>query len=300
MEEETQQSDSLHILFVDWAGDEIGRLEVKATDRVSESLKELQGQIGTSPDNMMLMAMEGKSIDNQNTWAISCVSDWSSVRLTIVERRALNRFEPVELDESFKSEDVRIDSQNPSRVSGNFGKGGSHYALGHLGIELKQGSGDQGYFEVQSRAGFSPEFTRIGLATRNGNVNLPFLGMDAGGQIRRSEKDFTLEWSFCAVKMKEETKGAVRFVDDRVENMTLNRRESHWTRFDTGDRLGLAVDCAVYGPPVVRFFKNGIEVHAVLIPLTCMDLVLYPVFALCRIDITTSPGLPVMGPPPSV
>ena len=155
--------------------------------------------------------------------------------------------------------------------------------LGIRGVEIREGSGEQGYFEVRIVGG---SHTVIGLAVRTvkvGNI-LGFgrgcLGWHQGGGINSNR-----------IQRKDMVNFSLGY-----QQMGLN--------FGINDVVGLMVDCT--DVPTLRFFKNGVQVHSMVVVKEGYGQVLYPAFCpiassaiihpnlpACKIQIAFNPDLPI-------
>jgi len=154
--------------------------------------------------------------------------------------------------------------------------------LGMRGIEVRKGSGQQGYFEVRivhalSADGSSKSFIGLtindvllpvpGFRPRHWNDYNDWLGGDQPTYAWRHDG-----WIFTPDGFKG-------------DNCAL--------RFKTGDVVGLMVDCVEM--PTLRFFLNGELVHQLGLLQEIYGSVLYPAFFLNfdQIHITSNPSLPI-------
>jgi len=156
------------------------------------------------------------------------------------------------------------------------GGGQSKTVLGMRGIELRKGSGEQGYFQVRivRAAPQESEYwsTTIGLAT----LDICFgksLALQRG----------CLGWAQLGAIGSGLPGTAERFygrVDARM--------------FTTGDVVGLMVDCTA--EPTLGFFVNGVQVHRVVVAQEGYGLVLFPAFSFTmwtgQIHIASNPDFP--------
>ena len=150
--------------------------------------------------------------------------------------------------------------------------------LGMRGVELRVGSGEQGYFQVRIVAG---SHTIIGLATHKVILGA-VLGYGRG----------SLGW--------DQTGG--------ITSAGIPGTESEFgggdrRKFGTNDVVGLMVDCTEL--PTLRFFVNGVQVYWVVVMQKGYGQYLYPAFCLeayravpnpdhCEMQIASNPDLPIL------
>ena len=142
----------------------------------------------------------------------------------------------------------------------------SKAVLGMRGVEVREGSGERGYFELHIKLYWSPvSVTCIGLA--NHDVNLNGFAWFPNGNIRSQLPGIAYDF--------DRDKQAVR-------------------RIRTGDVVGIMVDCTKV--PTLRFFVNGIQVHQQEFTQEGHGQVLYPAFCLgnAQIFISSNPDLPTV------
>jgi len=142
-------------------------------------------------------------------------------------------------------------------------------------MELREGSGQQGYFEVRIVRTDAVYMTLIGITINDvPPTDLPGIRtryfLDKGQPTYGWRQD-----------------GWISTPDD------INVDNSDALRFRTGDVVGLMVDCVEM--PTLRFFVNGVLVHQLGLRQEIYGNVLYPAFFLdfAQIHITSNPGLPL-------
>jgi hypothetical protein len=187
-------------------------------------------------------------------------------------------FSPVVLDPMRRGigRTIKIDPTDSLLLTGiGGGQQSSQTVLGMRGIELRKGSGEQGYFEVRivraAPRGADYWCTEFGLA----NLDMCF-GKPLGWRRR------CLGWTQHGVIGN----GLVGTADH------CNIRDD--CMFTTGDVVGLMVDCTA--EPTLRFFVNGVQVHRVVVAQEGYGLVLFPVFSFTKwtgqIHIASNPDFP--------
>jgi hypothetical protein len=74
----------LHLIVVNWSGDEIARLEVLPSDLVLVGMRQVEEQLGVPVARQMLVCNEDL-LESGRAWSsYSCVRDWSTIQLTTV------------------------------------------------------------------------------------------------------------------------------------------------------------------------------------------------------------------------
>ena len=74
----------LHLIVVNWSGDEIARLEVRPSDLVLVGMRQVEEQLGVPVARQMLVCYEDL-LDAGQVWSsYSSVRDWSTIQLTTV------------------------------------------------------------------------------------------------------------------------------------------------------------------------------------------------------------------------
>ena len=189
----------------------------------------------------------------------------------------LTIFSPVVLDpmRRGKGRTIKIDPTDSLLLTGIGGGQQSQTVLGMRGIELRKGSGEQGYFEVRIVRAAPQEAdywsTSIGLA----NLDMCF-GKPLGWRRR------CLGWTQLGV-IGNGLVGTRVCYNDRTDWM-----------FTTNRVVGLMVDCTA--EPTLRFFVNGVQVHRVVVAQEGYGLVLFPVFSFTKwtgqIHIASNPDFP--------
>ena len=141
------------------------------------------------------------------------------------------------------------------------------------GVEVKEGSGDQGYFEVRI-VRTSPQEplshnTMIGLATLDVDLSCSLgIGRGCFGWSQSGGYSSTL------LGMDYSMGGFAR-------------------RFGTEDVVGIMVDCIEV--PTLRYFLNGVQVHRVVVAQEGYGQVLFPALSLWnsgQIHIASNPYFP--------
>ena len=147
------------------------------------------------------------------------------------------------------------------------------------GVEVKEGSGEQGFFQVRivRTAPQEPRSfdTTIGLAAL-----LATLDVDLSCSLGFGRGCFRCQWSqsggYCSTLLG---------MDYIMGGFAR--------RFGTGDVVGIMVDCIEV--PTLRFFLNGVQVHRVVVAQEGYGQVLFPVFSLWnsgQIHIASNPDFP--------
>jgi len=169
-----------------------------------------------------------------------------------------------------KGRTIKIDPTDSLLLTGIGGCQQSQTVLGMRGIELRKGSGEQGYFEVRI-VRVAPQVadywcTSIGLA----------IGEPLGWRRR------FLGWTQHGV------------IGNGLVGIRVCYNDSDDWMFTTGDVVGLMVDCTA--EPTLRFFVNGVQVHRVVVAQEGYGLVLYPAFSFTmwtgQIHIASNPDFP--------
>ena len=76
----------LHLIVVNWSGDEIARLEVQPSDTVVVGMRQIQEQLGVPVTRQMLVCGED-ALEKDQTWSTYLsVRDWSTIQLTTMEQ----------------------------------------------------------------------------------------------------------------------------------------------------------------------------------------------------------------------
>ena len=152
--------------------------------------------------------------------------------------------------------------------------------LGMRGMELREGSGQQGYFQVRivhapaDGSSYDSSESLIGLTINDVRRQLP----DFRPHNWLGEDQPTYAWS---------QDGWIYTPDG------IKADNSDALKFRTGDMVGLMVDCVEM--PTLRFYLNGELVHQLGLLREIYGHVLYPAFLLnfAQIHITSNPGLPL-------
>ena len=72
----------LHLIVVNWSGDEVARLEVRPSDTVIVGMRQIEEQLGVSVARQMLVCGEDELEAGQAWSTYGSVRDWSTVQLT--------------------------------------------------------------------------------------------------------------------------------------------------------------------------------------------------------------------------
>jgi hypothetical protein len=182
--------------------------------------------------------------------------------------------DPMHVRRTFGVGTIKIDPTDSLLLTG-IGGAQQETVLGMRGIELRERSGEQGYFQVRivRTAPQEAEYcsTSIGLATFDMRFGKP-LGCRRG----------SLGWTQLGV-IGNGLPGTAVCYDGRDDWM-----------FTTGDVVGLMVDCTA--EPTLRFFVNGVQVHRVVVAQESYGLVLFPAFSFTKwtgqIHIASNPDFP--------
>jgi len=146
------------------------------------------------------------------------------------------------------------------------------------GIELKEGTGQKGFFEVRCiKGGTDPEDISIGLATHDQDLTWRRLSNGYEG----------IGWRSGRLLIKDSLSGICSF----GESFPPLSPE-----FTTGDVLGLMIDCT--GAPTLNLFVNRTKVLEIVFTPRLQGKKLFPVFKLCgnsEIEIFQNPDLPQDG-----
>ena len=155
--------------------------------------------------------------------------------------------------------------------------------LGKRGVEIREKSGEQGYFEMRIVGG---GHVVIGLAPHSVNV---------GSILGFGRCCLGWNWRGAIISNGIQSKDFVSF------GLGYQQMRLH---FGIGDVVGLMVDCTEV--PTLRFFKNGVEEHRMVVVQEGYGRVLYPAFCpiassaiihpntpACKIQIASNPDLPI-------
>ena len=178
-------------------------------------------------------------------------------------------FSPLELDPIYKGEGITTNQTNSLLLTGVCGTNRPS-VLGMRGVEVREGSGEQGYFEVRIIKS-APIF--IGLATHE--VTNPH------SQILERA---SFAW-FCNGEIWSHLPGISDDYDEAKQSARRHR---------TGDVVGIMVDCTA--EPQLRIFVNGVQVEWVAVAQDGFGQVLYPAFCLgnAQICMSSNPDLPTV------
>ena len=76
----------LHLIVVNWSGDEIAQLEVRPSDLVLTGMRQVEEQLGVPVARQMLVCNEDL-LESGRAWSsYSSVRDWSTIQLTTMEQ----------------------------------------------------------------------------------------------------------------------------------------------------------------------------------------------------------------------
>ena len=157
--------------------------------------------------------------------------------------------------------------------------------LGKRGVEIREKSGEQGYFEMRIVGG---GHVIIGLAPHT---------VDVGSILGFGRCCLGWNWRGAIIsnEIQSQRKG--------FENFSLGYQQMG-LNFGIDDVVGLMVDCTEV--PTLRFFKNGVEEHRMVVVREGYGQVLYPAFCpiassaiihpnlpACKIQIASNPPLPI-------
>ena len=81
----------IQLSVVDWGGEEIARLEVRPSDTVLVGMRQVEDQLGVPPCRQVMVVGERK-LEEADEWSGCCVSDWSTVHLTIISEVSCEEF----------------------------------------------------------------------------------------------------------------------------------------------------------------------------------------------------------------
>jgi hypothetical protein len=178
---------------------------------------------------------------------------------------------------------LRIDPTDSLLFAGT-GVGQFQTVLGMRGIELRERSGEQGFFQVRivRIAPQEAEYcsTTVGLATQGLCFGKPLAQRGCLGWTQLGNIGNGLPGSDDPIYTRNDVRC---FIPGRVDWM-----------FTTGDVVGLMVDCTA--EPTLRFFVNGVQVHRVVVAQESYGLVLFPAFSFTKwtgqIHIASNPDFP--------
>ena len=76
----------LHLIVLNWSGEEIARLEVRPSDLVLTGMRQVEEQLGVPVARQMLVCNEDL-LESGRAWSsYTCVRDWSTIQLTTMEQ----------------------------------------------------------------------------------------------------------------------------------------------------------------------------------------------------------------------
>jgi len=198
--------------------------------------------------------------------------------MKITQQDIPNAFAPLELDLLHKGAAVTIDPAHPLLLS----ETDNQPVLGMRGMEVREGSGQKGFFEVRCISGYEP--ITIGMATHDVDVTQT-LGFGHDGFGWWSDDDsgkLVIHHSLRRVSP-----------DEGRDHPSLNQGFVDTPGFTEGDVIGLMLDCS--GTPTLLFFVNGAQVQQMVMTQQVQGKMLFPAFALSgggKIDISPNPDLP--------
>jgi len=175
---------------------------------------------------------------------------------------------------------VVIEPANNLLLTGN----GEHRpVLGMRGMEVREGSGEKGFFQVRCIRGAIFNIM-IGLGTHDVDLNR---GLGSGHEgmcwcvISRGKGYLILHNSLRGISPDEGR--VIPGHDYRVVSVP---------KFEDGDVVGIMVDCSE--APTLRLFVNGAQVRQMVMTQQMHGKVIFPAFALgdAQIDISPNPDLP--------
>jgi len=197
-----------------------------------------------------------------------------------------NVFAPLELDLTYKGPDVTVNPDHPLLMTWV----GSHNyqpMLGMRGIELREGSGERGYFEMhvircnEDRTFGWDEDRTFGW----GNAAIGLATHDVRLHHRLGVTDNGCGWYSRGLTVSQTLRGFSEFKSAcRLVNL----------KFRTGDMVGIMVDCREV--PTVCLFMNGVQVCHVVVAQEGYGQVVYPAFCLhiAQIEIASNSDLPIL------
>ena len=68
---------------VDWGGEELTQMDVRASDKVLVGMEQIEEALGVAPSRQRLLFGE-RPLKEDETWSVCGVLDWSIVQLTIL------------------------------------------------------------------------------------------------------------------------------------------------------------------------------------------------------------------------
>ena len=245
-------------------------LEKKQNTGAAKKVKEEQRDFGE------------KQLEETELWSAYDVPDRSSVQITVINEVIIcflvplvflilniarrcqdspNLFSPFQLDPMHKGVGTIIDTTNILLLTGVYVCSLGGLVLGMRGMEVREGSGEQGYFQVlivHTAEAIYPYNTIIGFAAHD---CLRFKWFQDGEILRHGEKHH-------------------------------RDNGSPW-RFRSGDLVGLMVDCTEL--PTLRFSLHGVQKHQLVVAQEEYGIVLFPAFNLgiAQIQIASNPDLPI-------
>jgi len=195
-------------------------------------------------------------------------------------------FSPFELNPMPEGGGIAINSTGVLCWSCNPTRRRHGHGLGMRGMEVRDKSGERGYYEVQivhyeDGGVVPPAPISVGLAIDDADLNIE-LGL-IRGSLGWSPKGII--WGNLGTQMNVIAALELRSVID--EDAAL--------KFSIGDVVGIMVDCTEVS--TLRFFVNGGQAHWMLVTPDVQGQVLYPAFCLSgnnQIRISSNPNLPTV------
>ena len=184
-----------------------------------------------------------------------------------------NAFAPLELDPVHKGPSTTINAAHPLLLTSTIDPGTYFGVMGLRGIELMEGSGQKGFFEVRCIRG-NPGDISIGLATHHEELRDRRIGNGYEG----------IGWRSRSLLMNDRLSGINSF-GGRFHQLS--------PEFKTGDVLGLMMDCT--RAPTLLLFVNSTNVLKIVLTPQVRGRVVFPVFTLkgdSEIEISPNPDLP--------
>ena len=157
--------------------------------------------------------------------------------------------------------------------------------LGMRGMEVREGSGQKGFFEVRCISGCEYGII-IGMATHDVDLTKELgCGHDGFGWLSHDDSG--------TLTIHNSLRGISPDVGDVELFPRFNCRFVDAPRFTVGDVIGLMLDCS--GAPTLLLFVNGAQVQQMVMTTQVQGKMLFPAFALGgggKIDISPNPDLP--------
>jgi len=200
--------------------------------------------------------------------------------MKITQQDIPNAFAPLELDLLHKGAAVTIDPAHPLLLT----RANGRPVLGMRGMEVREGSGQKGFFEVRCISGCEYGIT-IGMATHDVDVTKELgCGHDGFGWWSVGDDSGHLIINHSLRRVSP---------DEGDDFPAYNHGYVDTPGFTVGDVIGLMLDCS--GTPTLLFFVNGAQVQQIIMTTQVQGKMLFPAFALSgggEIDISPNPDLP--------